>query len=445
MAVDYDLVVIGNSASSRRAAIAAKHHAARVALITVAPDSIPHHLLLQRWVQACQQRSDSTNCPTRDSVSLEQWTTALNMTLQAPTSPAQLASLGIEQLEGVAQFRKKPKLQVHVKDRVFNSRRYLLALDTDFPLPTIPGLSLGDYLTPASLIQSLSNLEHPLPSPTIILGDGPIAISLCQSLARLGHPVSLISQNAHILPREDADAAFWLQAHLEADGVQVYTCCQVEQVSQSDQGRHVMTNIGALPASSIVWAQESHIAAINPNLVGITLRHTSQGLWVNAHLQTSQPRIYACGSVLGGYSLPDITQFEARLAIKNALGWRQRSIEYQTMAWSLATQPAFARVGFTETQAQQKYHQIQVLRQSYPDLEGRQPQGKTSGWCKLMVQQQGYIVGAYVVGAAAAEIIQMIALAMKKRCIISELADQVCLQSSYANVVGEAAKQWQKT
>ena len=445
MAVDYDLVVIGNSAAARRAAIAAKYRATRVALIAVAPDSIPHHLLLQRWVQACQQRSDSTNRPTRNPVSLEQWTTALGLTLQASTSPAQLASLGIEQIEGAAQFRKKPKLQVHVKDRVFNSRRYLLALDTDFPMPAIPGLNPGDYLTPASLIQALNNPERSLPSPTVIFGDGPIAISLCQSLARLGHPVSLISQNAHILPREDAEAAFWLQAHLEADGVQVYTRCQVEEVSQSDQGRHVITNMGALPAASIIWAQESHVAAINPNLVGITLRHTPQGLWVNANLQTSQPCIYACGSVLGGYSLPDITQFEARLAIKNALGWRQQSIEYQTMAWSLTTQPEFAQVGLTEIQAQTEYRQIQVLRQSYRDIERGQLQGQTSGWCKLIVQQQGYIVGAYVVGAAAAEIIQMIALAMKKRCLISELADQVCLQSSYVNVVGEAAKQWRKT
>ena len=51
MAVDYDLVVVGNNAAARMAAIAAKQRSARVALISVAPVVIPSHILLSQWAQ----------------------------------------------------------------------------------------------------------------------------------------------------------------------------------------------------------------------------------------------------------------------------------------------------------------------------------------------------------------------------------------------------------
>lgn len=429
MAVDYDLVVVGNNTAARWAAIAAKARSARVALIAVAPDPIPHHLLLRQWAQT-QSHPD---------IALVEWVKAITMKLQASRSPAKLASLGIEQIDGIAQFSKKPQFQVQVQNRVLRSRRYLLCLDADLPPPPMPGLP--QWLSPADVLPRLDDPDHPLASPVLIVGDGPMAITLSQALGRLGYTVNLLSPHAHILPGEDAEAAFRVQAHLEADHVNIHTHHQIKAVTPSSTNPYqVATDQGLLIAESLVWAVEPTSAMINPNQVTVNLRHTSQGLWVNHKLQTSHPQIYACGSVLGGYTLTDIAHYEATVAVNNALGPKQ-SIDYATLPWVISSIPELARVGLTESQAQQTSRPFQILYHYYQQTEKGQLQDET-GWCKVLVQTNGQILGAHVVGVGAAEIIHLVAVAMQKHCSISELAGLTSFGSSYGSIMGEIAQQW---
>ena len=435
MAVDYDLVVVGNNAAARIAAIAAKQRSARVALISVAPVVIPSHILLSQWAQIWHPQTP---------ISWNEWAEVMATKLLDPISTAKLASLGIEQIDGVAQFSKKPQLQVHVQNRVLRSQQYLLSLDSDLSPPSIPGLLAENYITPDSLLRLLGTPEH-LPSPVLIFGKGPVATILSQALARLGHSVSLLSDPVHILPWEDAEVAFRVQAHLEADGVKVYTQCHVEEVkTQPHQVHQVVTNLGNLSARTLIWAEESHSAALNPNVVAVNLRHTPQGVLVNTKLQTSQSQIYACGSVLGGYTLPDIAHYEATVAIRNALSGPNQVVDYRTTPWSIPTLPELARVGWTEAQAQSASDQFQVLYQSYRDTEKGQLQDQLSGWCKIIVRNDGQIAGAHVVGSAAAEIIHLISIAMKQHCPISELVDSAAFTSSYGSIVGQAGQQWRR-
>lgn len=422
---DYDLVVVGNNAVAPWAAIAAKERSARVAFISVSPEPIPYHLLLQQWVQ------------TQPPMALTEWIEAMTMRLQASRSPAKLASLGIEQLDGIAQFRTKPNFQVHCQNRVLKSHRYLLCLDADLSSPDVPGQA--DWLSLADVLTRLDDPNQSLTDPVLVVGDGPVAVSLSQSLGRLGHSVHLLCPHNQILPWEDAEAAWRVQAHLEADRVHIHCHCQIKGVTPSS-GYQVSTNQGLLRAGSLVWAVETTSAILNPNQVAVDLRHTSQGLWVNPQLRTSHSQVYSCGSVLGGYTLADIAQYEASVAVNNALGARQ-TIEYGTLPWAISTMPVLARVGLTETQAQQASRPFKSFYHTYQQTEQGQLQDQT-GWCKVLIQNNGQILGAHVVGAGAAEIVHLIALAMQKRCPVSELVSLESFKSSYGSIAGHIARQW---
>ena len=100
--------------------------------------------------------------------------------------------------------------------------------------------------------------------------------------------------------------------------------------------------------------------------------------------------------------------------------------------------------GWTEAQAQSASDQFQVLYQSYRDTEKGQLQDQLSGWCKIIVRNDGQIAGAHVVGSAAAEIIHLISIAMKQHCPISELVDSAAFTSSYGSIVGQAGQQWRR-
>ncbi|WP_299403296.1 FAD-dependent oxidoreductase [Acaryochloris sp. IP29b_bin.148] len=429
MAGDYDLVVVGNNAAARFAAIAAKQRSARVALISVAPEAIPHHLILSQWAQTRRQ----------PPLGAEEWAAALILNLQASRSPAKLASLGIEQIDGVAQFCHKPQLQVQVQNRVLRSRRYLLCLDADLPPPDIPGMPVEDWIRPAQIMSQLETLDasHSL----LVVGEGPVSTILSQALAHLGYSVHLLSQHSHLLPGEDAEAALRVQAHLEAEGVHLYTHCQIKEVLQQPLYQVVTADQGTLIASALIWAEESSSACLDPNRVTVNLRHTPQGLWVNAQLQTSHPQIYACGSVLGGYTLADIAHYEATVAVHNTLS-RPKQVDYQTLPWAIQTVPALARVGLTEAQAQQTAQPFQVIYQPFKNTERGRLQDEQSGWCKLIVHQNGQILGAHVVGPAASEIVHLVSMAMKQQCSMADLTEWAAFEASYGSIVGQAAQQW---
>jgi len=53
----------------------------------------------------------------------------------------------------------------------------------------------------------------------IIFGGGPVAAELGQAFQRLGTKVTMIIRGDKFLPREDRDAANFLQKQMTADGV----------------------------------------------------------------------------------------------------------------------------------------------------------------------------------------------------------------------------------
>ena len=83
-------------------------------------------------------------------------------------------------------------------------------------MPPIPGLETTGYLTN----ETIFGLTE-LPRRLTVIGAGPIGCELAQAFARFGSAVTLIDEGAHILPREDADAAQVVERAMEAHGVRL--------------------------------------------------------------------------------------------------------------------------------------------------------------------------------------------------------------------------------
>ncbi|MEO0843843.1 MAG: mercuric reductase, partial [Cyanobacteria bacterium J06643_5] len=163
-------------------------------------------------------------------------------------------------------------------------------------------------------------------------------------------------------------------------------------------------------------------------------------------LQTTNHRIYACGDVIGGYNLPNIANYEAKIAVKNALFFSKNKINYQFIPWGISTQPTFAQVGLTERQARNRYdkNDILVLRQYFKNLASAQLTDETSGICKIIVRRNGEILGASLLGAESQELINIIALAISERIKINKLANLSPVYSSFSEIIEQTAWEWNK-
>jgi pyruvate/2-oxoglutarate dehydrogenase complex dihydrolipoamide dehydrogenase (E3) component len=465
MSVDYDLVILGGSRVARSAAIAASQLNARVALVE--PDAaidleaidLFHHSLLQAtrrvkqlrqidrygWEEKGLSQKFEIENPVIQFEPLRRRAVAIAQTLSEASSPTILAARGVDVIFGQAEFHRRPQLGLTVNGRDLRSRAYLLAPGSRPIIPEIEGLGLATkqgVVTLESLVQS--SLLKTLPEQIIVVGDAPRSIELAQIFAQLGSQVTLIVSRDRLLPTEDAEAASLIQAQLEAEGIHILTQTMVTQVKQLDGKTWVQAGHQVLEADQVLLSigQQPQLETLNLEAAGV--KHQPWGIPVNSRLQTTNPRIYACGDVLGGYSLAHIAQYEAEIALKNALLYPNAQVNYCKIPWAIFTQPQLARVGLTEHQARQQFGQeIQVLRQFSKTLSKAQLQGELTGFCKLIVRRNGKILGAHLVGPAASETIAPIALVIQQNLSVQALAQIGAIVPSWSELLQQTAAQWQ--
>ncbi|MBD1861008.1 MULTISPECIES: NAD(P)/FAD-dependent oxidoreductase [Trichocoleus] len=462
MSVEYDLVVVGGTLAGGYAARMAAEFKARVAWVV--PEDWGNQGLASEWIshaalahlgemteQVYQSRQLGWLGQTIEAGAspgsvqwsgVEQWLQQVASNWEEQNSPTILSALGVEMIFSAGQFCRRPRFAFTVSDRLIRARSYLLALESHPFIPDIPGLSSVGFLTTTGFPQAIAN--QAMPETVVILGSDPTGIELAQTLTRLNIQVTLVLGSDRILPHEDAEVAFLLQAQLEAIGVRILTNTLVAQVREIEQKKWVQAGNQAIAADEIVVAmgQQPQVESLNLEAAGV--EWSSQGVWCNQKLQTTNPRVYVCGNSISGYLAPHVAQYEAAIALKNALFFPRHSANYQGIPTTLATDPALARVGLTEPEARQRYGKdVLVLRQDLKSLALAQIRAETTGLCKLVVHRNGSILGAHILGSEASELIAVMALAMRQNLKIDAIADLAVPSPTFAEILSQTATAWQ--
>jgi pyruvate/2-oxoglutarate dehydrogenase complex dihydrolipoamide dehydrogenase (E3) component len=458
---EYNLVVIGGTTAGRRAAMAAVRRQSRVALVEPPIGKIwlgAGSIYSQTLNQAAQlfqqlppggisrgEESASGNLPIPAGQFSDPWeyAHAVADNWAEENSLAVLAAEGVDVIMGSGEFCRLPHLAFNVNQRQLRSRAYLIASAARPAIPEIPGLAETGYMTAADLWQKpllkQANLSW------AIIGGSPIGIELAQALARLGGNITLIVKGDRLLSNEDSEAAQLIQAQLEADGVKVITRSQVTHAKRIEGKRWVLAGDSALEVDQILVAAGQTPDIQSLNLDGVGVKYHQRGIIVNSKLQTTNPQIYACGDFLGGYQFSQVAEYEAGIAVKNALFFPVFSVDYGAIPRAIFSEPPLARVGMTEAEARKQYGKdVLVLRQYFKSAIKGQILGATTGLCKIIVRSQGEILGASIVGKEAEELIQLIALGMQQKIKIEAIAHLPAISTTFSEVLQQAAAQWQQ-
>lgn len=537
MTNDYDLIVIGNSKAGAYAALVATQLKARVALIE--PENLPINWLGRKALynqaliqvgRVLQQVRDAPNfgiypaitpsifdtpelkkqllkksedagekgrdapwhvlestpyLPTVQLTEAMEWADMVVSTCSEATSPAILASFGVDVISGNGEFCRLPHLGFVVNNRRLRARAYLIATGSCPDIPNIDGLDKMSYCTPRDVWQHIATYQgrlkgkvieadwtdtvpqatdkvtkptpqgkpenpeqtHPfqLQKKWLIVGSTPNAVELAQTLARLDCQVTLAVSEAEIFPQEDSEASRLVQAQLEAEGIRVLTQSPVTQIRWIEGKKWVQAGNRAIETDEILLAtgQTPNIESLN--LAGVGVKFSQKGLKLNPKLQTTNPHIYACGDVIGGYQFDHIAEYEASIAIKNGLFFPLWTVDYQGIPWAILTDPILARVGLTEAQARRRYRkEVWVVRQYFKTLDKAQILGETTGFCKLVVRRNGMILGGLIVGANADELIGAIALMIRHKIKLGSLAKMPPASPTLSEILYKTAQEWQR-
>ncbi|HYF65475.1 MAG TPA: FAD-dependent oxidoreductase [Herpetosiphonaceae bacterium] len=328
-------------------------------------------------------------------------------------SPEVLRKLGATVIEGRGRFRSAEELEVN--GRVVRARHYCVCTGSHPRIPDIPGLREAGFITNETIFQ-LSTL----PGRLLVLGGGPIGCELGQAMSRLGSRVTIVHNGPHLLPKDDRALGEALARCFRDEGIAVHCGATAERVEVRDGASHVTLRFGDGSSATVVVDEILVAAGRTPNLGDLGLDvagvsyDTSKGIAVDEYLRTSNPRVYACGDVIGRYQFTHVAGQEAGLILRNALFPRQSKMGYATIPWATFTDPEVAHVGLNEDEARAKYgSKLRVYEQPWQSNDRARTESSTAGFTKILAAgPRERIVGAHIIGQGAGDLINTVVTAM---------------------------------
>lgn len=321
MSSDYDLVVLGGGLEGRIAAITAVGYGARVALVE--PPGLfdngqrQRFLLsgLQQLAQVRQRQAVGEWFGDKPATGVLDWPALIAWSRIAAASAAAKLSIGMMSASGVDVVLERPErlsrhMVVTTKNRRLEARGVLAAYGrVPFAMPLLEAAVLPELVD--------------------VVGGSILAIAWAEALAAMGVNVRLIA--ARVLPGADEDVRRLVRSQLIAAGVEI-------TFTASDNNFTLNVNPSE-PALTLPSFASDHPTK-------------SPYLRVNHKLQTAYPRLFACGSAMAGSTNMRLAEYEARIAVKNALFSPNGSVDYRAVVQG---NERYARVGLTEAEAMRRY------------------------------------------------------------------------------------------
>jgi pyruvate/2-oxoglutarate dehydrogenase complex dihydrolipoamide dehydrogenase (E3) component len=356
--------------------------------------------------------------------------------------PERFQKMGVEVVFGAGRFLSPHIFEVG--DRRLAGRRFLVATGSRPIIPPIPGVETIEPHTNETILR----LDR-LPRSLLVIGAGPIGLELAQVFARLGTKVIVLEKMGQVLPREDEELAATLQAALEAEGIEIHTCVDIEASRRAGGKRCVEANCKL--GGRRTFEAEEVLFAIGraPNIEGLGLeaagvRIEKKGIPVDARMRTNVPHIFAVGDVTGLFPFTHMAEYEAGIAVANALFPAiGRRADFRALPWVTFTDPELARAGLTEAEAREKHgDSVRAYRFEIERFDRAMIEGETRGLLKIVCSKKGKILGAHILAPDGGEILQEYVLAMAQRLPIGAIARTIHPYPALVQAAKRAAEQY---
>ncbi len=362
----------------------------------------------------------------------------------APNDGAdRFTKLGVDVYLGHGRFTSPTTVEVDGRTLAFS--RAVVATGARAAAPPIPGLADVDYLTNETIFWLTE-----LPRRLAVIGGGPIGCEMAQAFRRLGADVTVLNADAHLLPREDADAAAIVERRFAADGVRVANGVEITRAER--RGSEAVLHYRHDGATASVVADRVLVAAGRaPNVDGLGLEaagvaYDGHGVRVDDHLRTTNRRVYAAGDVCSRWQFTHTADALARIVLTNALFVPSRKASALTIPWCTYTSPEVAHVGLYEREARERGLATDAITVPLADVDRAILDGETEGFFRVLVdRKRGTILGATLVAAHAGDMISEVSVAMAGKLGLGALANVIHPYPTQAEVIKKAADAWNRT
>ncbi len=266
------------------------------------------------------------------------------------------------------------------------------------PLPEAP---FGKRIVDTRRALSLDEV----PRDILIVGGGAAGVEIASIYSRLGSSVTLVELMDQLLPGMDHDVAAHVKRRLEELGVRVLTSSRVAKAVETGGRVEVTVNT---PGGQVNGGYSYVVVSVgripNTESIGVELERDRKGHIVTGRdMRTSVPTILAVGDVTGPPYLAHRASAQGRVAAEVAAG-RDTWFEPRAVPLVVFSDPEVVSVGLTEAEARKRGLTVSAARFPFSALGKAVATGRTDGFIKVVVDNDGGVLGVHAVGHNVSEL-----------------------------------------
>jgi dihydrolipoamide dehydrogenase len=339
----------------------------------------------------------------------------------------------VDVIEGVGGLTADGK--VKVGDDVIEAGTVILATGSE-PKPLL-GLEFGGKVLDTAAAWLLGEK----PNKLAVIGAGASGTEIASAYGRLGTEVVLLEALDQILPLEDKDIARTAARELGKQ-MTIVTGAKIDKADVSDKGVTLDWGDGKQEFDYVAIAagRAPDVEALGLGEAGIELLDNGQ-IKVDGHQKTSRDGVYAIGDIVPGPWLAHKSSEEGVIAVEAAAGQDPHPLDLEAIPAVTFCYPQVASFGLTEEKAKEQGYDVAVGKIPMGAVGAPTVYGDRGGMIKIVGDKKyGEILGAHIVSAKAADLIEELVVAKELEGGYPELARTIHPHPAFAEAVLEAAR-----
>jgi len=438
---DVDLFVIGGGSGGVRAARIAAGHGARVVIAEeyrmggtcVIRGCVPKKLLVY-GSHIHQEIEDAAGFGWTIASATFDWPTLIankdrEIARLEAAYTANVEKSGARVLKTRAVFEDAHTLRLATGETV--KAKYVLIATGGAPNhgPAIPGIE--------HVISSNEAFHlNALPKRIVIQGGGYIALEFACIFAGFGSDVTLIYRGENILRGFDNDVRTHVRAEMEKQGITILTGCTVNKVDKhGGEFTSHLSNGSSVASDQVMFAIGRHPNVANFGLekAGVAINPVNGGIAVDGFSRTSVPNIYAIGDVTHRLNLTPVAIREGHAFADTVFGKRTVEVDHADIPTAVFSQPEVGTVGLTEETARAQLSHVDIYKANFRPMKATMSGRDTRVLMKLVVDATtDRVVGCHIVGDGAAEMAQVLGIAVKMKATKADFDATMALHPTAA-------------
>ncbi|HZZ21632.1 MAG TPA: glutathione-disulfide reductase [Roseiarcus sp.] len=255
------------------------------------------------------------------------------------------------------------------------------------------------------------------PRSLLVVGGGYIAVEFASLFQRLGSQVTMVMRGPNLLRGFDEDMRNGMRDAMANAGI-VHRFGRVPTTIEKERDgslRVTLSDDSVVEADQALFAtgRNPYTKDLGLEAAGVELSAEHGAVKVNENLTSNVPSVHAIGDATHRVDLTPVAIREGHTLADRLFGPGAGPLRYDTIGSTVFGTPELGAVGLTESEALQRFPKVHIYKTNFRPLKATVSGSPERTLMKLVVEgSTERVVGAHILGGEAAEMIQLVAVAM---------------------------------